>query len=203
MDFNRKIAIITGAGHGIGAALAREFAARGARVAVADLNETAAKSVAQEIGGIAFKCDATLEGDIQALVALVEAELGPVDIFFSNAGICLGEPDHAASAPNSTWQACWDVHVMAHVYATRAVLPGMIGRGDGYLVQMASAAGVLNQIGDAAYSTTKHAAVDFQRPCLSPTAIKGSKSQLPAHNMWQHLCWAMTNPHKRVVFPAY
>ena len=161
MDFNRKIAIITGAGHGIGAALAREFAARGARVAVADLNEPAAKSVAQEIGGIAFRCDATLEGDIQALVALVEAELGPVDIFFSNAGICLGEPDHAASAPNSTWQACWDVHVMAHVYATRAVLPGMIGRGDGYLVQMASAAGVLNQIGDAAYSTTKHAAVGF------------------------------------------
>ena len=159
MDFNRKTAIITGAGRGIGAALAREFTTRGARVAVADLDAAAARAVALEIDGLACTCDVTDEREIQALVARVEAEIGPVDIFFSNAGIFQGEPDHAASAPDSTWLACWELHVMAHVYATRAVLPAMIARGDGYLIQMASAAGLLNQIGNAAYSTTKHAAV--------------------------------------------
>ena len=175
MDFNGKVVIITGAAHGIGAALAKEFAARGARVAVADLDETQAKLVAQEISGVAFKCKATVESDIQALVEGVEVELGPIDIFFSNAGICLGEPDHAASAPNTTWQACWDLHVMAHVYATRAVLPGMIARGDGYLAQMASAAGVLNQIGDAAYSTTKHAAVGLSEALAITHGDQGIK----------------------------
>ena len=95
------------------------------------------------------------------LVTRTEQHFGPIDLFCSNAGVCFGEPDSATSASNTQWQTSWDIHVMAHVYAARAVLPSMIERGFGYFLQTASAAGVLNQIGDAAYSTTKHAALGF------------------------------------------
>ena len=161
MDFQGKTIILTGAAGGIGAALAREFSARGAQLALCDLNCSALSALAQELGAQPMVCDVTVESDIQSVVAQVEKTLGPVDIFFSNAGFSAGEPDHAASAPDTIWQAAWQVHVMAHVYACRAVLPAMLARGEGYLVQMASAAGLLNQIGDAAYSTSKHAAVGF------------------------------------------
>ena len=161
LEFQDKIVILTGAAGGIGTALAREFAGRGARLALCDLNAAALEVLAGELGALHMVCDVTVESHIQALVAEVEARLGPVDIFFSNAGFSSGEPDHAASAPDRIWQASWEVHVMAHVYACRALLPAMRARGQGYLVQMASAAGLLNQIGDAAYSTSKHAAVGF------------------------------------------
>lgn len=161
MDSTDKTIIITGGASGIGAAMARLFARHGAQVVVADLQIDLAEQVAGEIGGAAIKCDVTQEADIQQTVALAETRFGPVEMFISNAGVALGEPDHAASAPNENWQLNWEVHVMAHVYAARAVLPGMIARGSGVLVQMASAAGLLNQIGDAAYSATKHAAVSF------------------------------------------
>ena len=161
LEFQGKIIILTGAAGGIGAALAREFAQRGARLAICDLNAPALNELSQELGALQMICDVTVESNIQAIVTEVEATLGPVDIFFSNAGFSTGEPDHAASAPDRVWQAAWDLHVMAHVYACRAVLPAMLARGQGYLVQMASAAGLLNQIGDAAYSTSKHAAVGF------------------------------------------
>ena len=161
LEFQDKIVILTGAAGGIGTALAREFAGRGARLALCDLNAAALEALAGELGALHMVCDVTVESHIQALVAEVEARLGPVDIFFSNAGFSSGEPDHAASAPDRIWQASWEVHVMAHVYACRALLPAMRARGQGYLVQMASAAGLLNQIGDAAYSTSKHAAVGF------------------------------------------
>ena len=161
MEFQGKIIILTGAAGGIGAALAREFTQRGARLALCDLNAPALNDLSQELGALQMICDVTVESNIQAVVTEVEATLGPVDIFFSNAGFSTGEPDHAASAPDRVWQAAWDLHVMAHVYACRAVLPAMLARGQGYLVQMASAAGLLNQIGDAAYSTSKHAAIGF------------------------------------------
>ena len=161
LEFQDKIVILTGAAGGIGTALAREFAGRGARLALCDLNAAALEALAGELGALHMVCDVTVESHIQALVAEVEARLGPVDIFFSNAGFSSGEPDHAASAPDRIWQASWEVHVMAHVYACRALLPAMRARGQGYLVQMASAAGLLKQIGDAAYSTSKHAAVGF------------------------------------------
>ncbi len=161
MHLNDKTAVVTGAGSGIGAALARRFAAEGARVVVADLDPSAAKEVATRCGGLSMPCDVTDEAQVRMLVTQAEAHFGPVDLFCSNAGAFFGEPDHAASAANDVWQRCWDLHVMAQVYAARAVLPGMIARGEGYLVQMASAAGVLSQIGDAAYSATKHAAVGF------------------------------------------
>lgn len=161
MKLNNKTVIVTGGARGIGRALCQAFATEGARVVVADLREEDAKSVAAKIGGLGVPCDVSKESDIQNLLRITEEAYGPVDLFCSNAGICLGEPDHSASASNETWQACWDIHVMAHVYAARAVLPSMIARGEGYFVQMASAAGLLSQIGDAAYSASKHAAVGF------------------------------------------
>ncbi len=161
MEIRDKVIVITGGAGGIGAAMGRRFAAEGAKVALADLDPARAEAAAAQIGGIGLGCDVTREAEVQALVQAVEARLGPVDIFISNAGVGFGEPDHAASAGNDVWQTCWDVHVMAHVYAARALLPGMIARGEGYLVSTASAAGLLNQIGDAAYSATKHAAVSL------------------------------------------
>jgi NAD(P)-dependent dehydrogenase (short-subunit alcohol dehydrogenase family) len=159
MDFEGKNIVITGAGSGIGASIARAAAAKGGKVIVSDINLAAAKTVAAEIGGAANACDVADENQVKELVAFAEAIHGPVDLFCSNAGLAFGEESHAASASNQVWETCWQVHVMAHVYASRAVLPSMIARRQGYLVNVASAAGLLNQIGDAAYSTTKHAAV--------------------------------------------
>lgn len=175
MNLDGKVAIVTGAASGIGRAMAARFAAAGARVVVADLEAAAARAAAAPFGGLGLACDVTREADIQHLVAETEAHFGPIDLFCSNAGICLGEGDHAASAANDTWQRCWEVHVMAQVYAARAVLPAMIARGDGYLLQMASAAGLLSQIGDAAYSATKHAAVGFAESLAISHADQGIK----------------------------
>ncbi|MEQ6249504.1 SDR family NAD(P)-dependent oxidoreductase [Sulfitobacter sp. HNIBRBA3233] len=161
MDLKDKSVVITGGASGIGAALARQAASAGARVCIADLNGDQAQAVAEEIGGVAATCDVTREGDIIAAIKLAEAAHGPVDVFVSNAGLGKGDPDHAASAPDADWMLNWNVHVMAHVWAARALLPAMIARGSGYFVNVASAAGLLNQIGDAAYSATKHAAVSF------------------------------------------
>ena len=161
MKLTDKTVVVTGGGSGIGKALSLRFAAEGARVAVADLSEEKARQTAVRTGGLAVACDVAKEADIQALVARCEGHFGPVDLFCSNAGVSFGEPDLATSASNAQWQASWDINVMAHVYAARAVLPGMIERGGGTFLQTASAAGLLNLIGDAAYSTTKHAAIGF------------------------------------------
>jgi NAD(P)-dependent dehydrogenase (short-subunit alcohol dehydrogenase family) len=159
-----KIVIVTGGANGIGKGLCERFHAEGARVViVADLEKDNAQLVADAIGGEAFGVDVRDESQIQAMVAEVESRYGAVDLFCSNAGIIAGdgEPWWATSASNDTWNAMWDIHVMAHMYAARACLPGMIERGSGYFLNTASAAGLLNQIGDAAYSTTKHAAIGF------------------------------------------
>ncbi len=161
MNLNGKHVAITGGGKGIGAALARRAAADGAGVSLADRDIGPATAVASEVGGQAIACDVSTESDIQRFVSEAEAAFGPIDCFCSNAGLALGEGDHAASLANEDWDTLWRVHVMSHVWAARALLPAMIERGDGYFVNIASAAGVLSQIGDAAYSTTKHAAVGF------------------------------------------
>lgn len=161
MEVRDKAVIITGGAGGIGAALARRMADAGAKVVLAERDLDAAIALAEQIGAVAAPCDVTQETDIQRVIAETEALHGQVDMFVSNAGIGRGDPNHAASASNADWQLNWDVHVMSHVYAARALLPKMIARGDGYLVNMASAAGLLNQIGDAAYSATKAAAVSF------------------------------------------
>lgn len=155
---NRNV-VITGGASGIGRELARRFRAEGAAgITVADVQEEALKQVADEVGGLAVVCDATQEADIQKLVRLAEDTYGPIDIFCSNAGIIRYGWEEA---DNATWQLNWDLHVMAHVYAARAVVDKMVARGQGYLINTASAAGLLSQIDSATYSVTKHAAVAF------------------------------------------
>ena len=161
MELKGKVAVITGGASGIGKAIATRFAEEGARIAIADLVLEKAQETADAVNGIAIQCDVTSEEQIKDLVSEVEIRVGPIDLFCSNAGVAFGEGVHSASAGNEVWQTCWDIHVMSHVYAARAVLPSMIERGEGYLLNMASAAGLLSQIGDAAYSATKHAAVGF------------------------------------------
>ena len=164
MEVAGKLVVVTGGANGIGRALCERFHAEGARkVVVVDLEEDNAKAVAKELDGDGYGVNVRDEAAIQSMVQQVEADHGPIDLFCSNAGIIAldGEPWWATSAPNETWQAMWDIHVMSHVYAARACLPSMIERGSGYFLNTASAAGLLNQIGDAAYSTTKHAAVGF------------------------------------------
>jgi NAD(P)-dependent dehydrogenase (short-subunit alcohol dehydrogenase family) len=159
-----KIVVVTGGAEGIGAALARRFAKEGAaHVAVVDHNEAGAKATAEAIGGKAYAVDVSNPDQIAAMVAAVEAEQGRIDLFCSNAGIGDGDPDraNAASSPDAVWMRAWGVNVMAHVYAARAALPGMIARGEGYFLNTVSAAGLLSQVGSAVYSTTKHAAVGF------------------------------------------
>jgi NAD(P)-dependent dehydrogenase (short-subunit alcohol dehydrogenase family) len=159
MQVKDKIIVVTGGGSGIGKAMCERFAADGARaVVVADQNEALAKDVASSIGGLAVKTDVGIEQDLQQLVNLTTSELGPIDLFCSNAGIILMG---GAETPDTDWQRIWEVNVMSHVFAARAVLPDMIARGEGYLLQTASAAGLLTQIGSAPYSVTKHAAVGF------------------------------------------
>jgi len=163
-----SIAVVTGGGHGIGRSICRRLAADDFKIVVVDLDEQAARDVASEVGGVAFSIDVSDEVAMAALVCEVERDLGPIDIFVSNAGVAFGDgATGAVSAEgglnpiDDRWDACWRVNVMAHVFAARAVVPHMLERGKGHLVNIASAAGLLSQIGDAAYSATKHAAVGF------------------------------------------
>lgn len=159
MKLKNKVAVVTGGAHGIGKALCERFAREGARgVVVADLDAEAASRVANEIGGMAVGTNVARESDIISLVQKANDAYGSIDLFCSNAGI--GTPG-GADEPNETWQNIWEVNVMAHIYAARAVVPQMLARGEGYLLNTASAAGLLAQIGSAPYSVTKHAAVAY------------------------------------------
>lgn len=158
MEIRDRVAVITGGGGGIGSAVARRWAADGARaVVVVDRDAAAAEAAAATYGGLGLGVDVTDEAAVVALVDRVERELGPIDIFFSNAGA--GGAGGGVEASNAAWQAQWDLHVMAHVYAARAVLPSMLARGEGYLVHTASAAGLLAAVGSAPYSVTKAACI--------------------------------------------
>ena len=164
MELAGKNIVITGAGSGIGRAMAYAFKAEGAaHITVADLNEAGARETATHVGGTALKVDVTKEDDIRNLVRVAEAAGGPIDLFCSNAGVIDLDPefDNAASAPDALWQRALAVHVMAHVYAARILLPKMMARKSGYFLNTVSAAGLLSQIGSATYSTSKHAAIGF------------------------------------------
>jgi len=159
MKLRDKVAVVTGGANGIGRALCKRFAAEGARaVIVADLDIERADELAKDIGGTAVATNVGDEASIINLVTRTTEAYGVIDLFCSNAGI--GTPG-GTDEPNEMWQRIWEVNVMAHVYAARHVLPGMLARGEGYILATASAAGLLSQIGSAPYSVTKHGAVAF------------------------------------------
>lgn len=159
MDIKDKVVIVTGGASGIGRALCERFAQEGARgVVVADLDETMAQQVAAAIGGLGVRVNVGDEAEVQRLVQTVTERFGQVDLLCSNAGVIVRADEDAA---NAHWQRHWDVNVMAHVFAARAVLPQMLARGSGYFLNTASAAGLLSQVNSAPYSVTKHAALAF------------------------------------------
>jgi NAD(P)-dependent dehydrogenase (short-subunit alcohol dehydrogenase family) len=157
MEIKDRVVVVTGAAGGIGGALARVFAEAGAkRVVCADLDQAGAEATAEAVGGIARKVNVAQEKDIQALIEETERNVGPIDLFCSNAGIFTsGGPEKS----DEQWERIWKINLMAHVYAARHLVPRMAQRGGGYLLNTASAAGLLSQVGSALYSVTKHAAV--------------------------------------------
>lgn len=159
MEVRDKVVVVTGGASGIGLALCQRFAKEGARaVVVADLDADKTAAAAAGFGGLAVRTDVSKQAEVQALVDQATAAYGRIDLFCSNAGI-ISRTD--ADASPADWQRHWDVNLMAHVHAANAVLPQMLARGDGYLLQTASAAGLLSQVNAAPYSVTKHAAVAF------------------------------------------
>jgi NAD(P)-dependent dehydrogenase (short-subunit alcohol dehydrogenase family) len=184
MELADRICVVTGGASGIGRALSLRFAAEGAKaVVVIDRDADGALATAEAIGerGIPSTADVTVEADIEAVVETTEDEVGPIDLFASNAGVLSGQ---GIDADDEDWSRLWLVNVMAHVFAARAVVPRMLARGGGYLLNTASAAGLLSQPGDAAYSVTKHAAVGLAEwlaitygdqgikvSCLCPMAV--------------------------------
>ena len=157
MELAGKHVVVTGGASGIGRACATRFASEGARVVIADRDQARASAVADEIGAFAVGTDVGREADLVALITTAEDQNGPIDLFFSNAGIA--GPGGGPEAPDDELELTWEINVMAHVWAARALLPGWLERGEGYLLSTASAAGLLTQVSAMAYSITKHAAV--------------------------------------------
>jgi NAD(P)-dependent dehydrogenase (short-subunit alcohol dehydrogenase family) len=159
MELDNKVVVVTGAGSGIGEAIARAAHAAGARhVVVADLDGAEADRVARAIDGTGVSIDVRDDAAMRRLVATTEDAHGPIGLFVSNAGYVTTA---GLEDPNESIQRMWEVHCMAHIYAARAVLPSMIAQGEGYLLNTASAAGLLSQIGSMSYSITKAAAVSL------------------------------------------
>lgn len=157
MELNDKIIVVTGAASGIGRAMCIRYAAEGAKsIVCVDRDEIGAQETANQINGTAIKVDVSSEDQIKAMIDQVESEIGPIDLFCSNAGISVAG---GVEVPNDDWQRIWDINVMSHVWAARHLVPLMSARGGGYLLNTSSAAGLLNQIGSAPYGVTKHAAV--------------------------------------------
>jgi len=183
MEILNAVAVVTGGGNGIGRALCHALAAAGARgVVVADVDETAARTVAAEIDGLAVAVDVRDEAQIQALIQAARDRFGTIDLVCSNAGILL---EGGIETPDAAWQQAWEVNFMAQVYLARAAMPDMLERGSGAFLITASAAGLLSQPGGAAYAATKHAAVaiaewlhmtyahrGLQVACLCPMGVK-------------------------------
>jgi NAD(P)-dependent dehydrogenase (short-subunit alcohol dehydrogenase family) len=152
-----KVVVVTGAAGGIGRALAERFARERAKaVVVGDIDGPGAEAVGASIGGFGLRTDVSVESDVRALVAEAERRYGPVDVFCSNAGIFVSGGEEVADAD---WRRIFDINVMAHVFASRAVVPSMVARGEGYFLSTVSAAGLLSQVGSAPYAVTKHAAL--------------------------------------------
>ena len=160
LELQDRVAVITGGSGGIGRAMAKAFLQQGARgIVLADLNKDAVEAAAREIGCDGLACDVTDEAQIKAVADFALDKYGQIDLFCSNAGA--GGEGVLTDASNDIWNMQWDLHMMSHLYAARAVLPHMIERGDGYLLNTASAAGLLAALGSGPYTVTKAAAVKF------------------------------------------
>lgn len=157
MDLAGRHVVVTGGASGIGRACALRFADEDAKVTVADLDEVGAQRTAEEIGGFAVQADVGREDHITALIERAHEHHGPIDAFFSNAGIT--GPPGGPEIADDDWDLLWRVNVMSHIWAARALLPAMLERNEGYLLSTASAAGLLTQLGAIGYAATKHAAV--------------------------------------------
>ncbi len=184
MNLRGSGTVVTGGGAGIGRAIARKLAAAGARVVVNDRDPAAAEAVATEIGGWAAPADVSTAAGIGRLIAAAQEHVGEIEIYCSNAGVAAGTGE---DSPEEIWQRSWDVNVMAHVRASRALVPGWLARGRGRFVVTASAAGLLTMLGTAPYSVTKHAAVGYaewlaatyghrglQVHCICPQGVRTS-----------------------------
>lgn len=158
MQLAGKVAVITGSGNGIGAAIAKRFADEGAKVLVTDIEADSVQRVADEIGTVGLAADVTVESEVARIAAYAGEQLGPIDIWHSNAGYS-GPREPGSLQSDSTWELTWRLHVMSHVYAVRAVLPSMLQRGDGYLLATASSAALSTQGEKVAYAVTKHGAL--------------------------------------------
>ena len=157
MELKDKIVVVTGAANGIGRAMAFRFAKENAKAVIcADLDENGANETARQINGIGKKLDVSDPNAIADLIEQTENDIGPIDLFCSNAGILMAG---GVEVPDDQWQKIWDVNLMSHVWAARYLVPRMAARGGGYLLNTSSAAGMLNQVGSAPYGVTKHAAV--------------------------------------------
>ncbi|MEM1248679.1 MAG: SDR family oxidoreductase [Acidobacteriota bacterium] len=184
MQIKDRHVVVTGGASGIGKALCERFAADGARgVVVADLQEDAAHQVANAVGGLAVACDVGQKEQVEELVHKSEEAFGPIDLFCSNAGIATGSD--VLDDDLDVWQMQWDVNLMAHVHAVKAVLPGMLERGEGYLLHTASMAGILSTHLNVPYAVTKHAVVGLAEwlaftykhrgigvSCLAPLGVR-------------------------------
>jgi NAD(P)-dependent dehydrogenase (short-subunit alcohol dehydrogenase family) len=184
VELRDRHVVLTGAGSGIGRALAHRFAAEQPRALVlADRDAGAVQAVADAIGAFAIGADVGSEPGVAALIEQAQAAHGPIEVFFSNAGV--PGPPGGPEAPDDEWQRTWEINVMSHIWAARALIPGMVERGEGYLLSTASAAGLLTQVSAAAYSVTKHAAVALAEwlsityadagirvSCLCPQAVR-------------------------------
>ena len=185
MDLKHKVIVVTGGARGLGYALCKRFAAAGARgIAIADLDADQASLAARELGGIALRCDVSREDDIQRVVKETEAAFGGIDLFCSNAASTVDDADsrNAVSAADSDFERCWRVHVMAQVYAARALLPTMSARGSGYFLNTVSAAGLLRKVGSAAYCASEHGVLGF----AEHLAIKCQYQGIKVSVLWPH-----------------
>ena len=176
MNIKNKNIVITGGCNGIGEEIVKQFSAKGARIVVGDISNKINKiNNKKNKNFLGVYCDVTCEKNIRKLVKKAEKFFGPIDLFISNAGIMKGEKKTSTSANNKLWQLYWNIHVMSHVYAARATLPSMIKRKRGYFLQIISAAALLTQVGDAAYSASKSAALSFAESLAISHADDGIK----------------------------
>ncbi len=198
VELTNKVVVVTGGAHGIGRALCHRFAKERLRgLIVADLDVTAAEEVARESSGIAICGNVCDEAHIKQLVQTAEEQWGAVDLFCSNAGATI---KGGTETPDADWQRMWELHVLSNVYAARAALPGMLARGSGYFLQTSSAAGLLTEIGSAAYTVSKHATIAFAEwlsinyrrkgirvSCLCPSGVQTDMLDLedPIHQFLQ------------------